>query len=470
MKLLKRLYLTHSPSHEEERLSKIVRLELKDIGITDFTLSDKRIFRIKPDTILLCAHMDQVKGKPISKVWIEKDNEIHGNGNLGADDKNGVWILLKLLKKYKNLSFIFSTREESGGYIKDILEDNKEILKTIKYGLVFDRKNGSNLIGTKNNYCVKEFEEDLLNLIKDFGYKSEHGILSDCNALAKYISCVNLSCGYYEPHTEKEYTKINELKNALKVGDVILSKLDKKYDKPELRKYYDNHIYNNYYFGNYFGNTNDDVFYVCSECHTLAKSGLMFRINGKLVCNRCLCKPKINKKEIVDLVDYKNDIVEIESFYWCSNCKKMYELSKLKDNLECPKCEDSCTFLYISERINGVNIKECVDKILIGKLLEQNDIQWCEVCEREVFVSDENRCINCGTEIYNENNDTPWESSYSTDTNSSLEEKLKLLKFKHCASCNIVFFQEENSCNICGNKLWNQDDLNYLVDKVLSYS
>jgi len=158
-----------------------------------------QIYNIIPNTPLLCAHQDQVGDTPIDKVVYIKDRKkgliISGNGNIGADDKNGIFILLKLLTEFPNISFIFSTGEEARGDIESLLIQHSEELEDIKYGILFDRRNGSDIIGVMNNYCTQEMDDDLSLLGKKFGYESATGIFSDADALSDYISCVNLSCG-----------------------------------------------------------------------------------------------------------------------------------------------------------------------------------------------------------------------------------------------------------------------------------
>jgi len=237
MKLLIELYKTHSPSGKEDEIRKIVKRELDSLKLSYNEDNKGNVYNLIENTPLLCAHMDQVSNSPIT-IINEVDDLIFGDGNLGADDKNGIWIILKLLKEFKNISFIFSTNEEAGGDIDILLDDNENIMDTIKYGLVFDRRNGSDVVGVQNEYCTEEFENDILKIAKSFGYKSAVGTWSDCNNLSDYISVVNLSCGYYCAHTKTEYTKVSELKNSLKLGRKLLKKLKKKYNKPEKKSYY----------------------------------------------------------------------------------------------------------------------------------------------------------------------------------------------------------------------------------------
>lgn len=51
---------------------------------------------------------------------------------------------------------------------------------------------------------------------KDNGFKftPATGSCSDADKFSRILECVNLSCGYYEAHTSKEYTNLNELWNT----------------------------------------------------------------------------------------------------------------------------------------------------------------------------------------------------------------------------------------------------------------
>ena len=61
MKLLHHLYFIHSPSGQEDGMSRFLQKHLKKIGITDFDVLGNQIYRIKEGTPLICVHMDQVQ-------------------------------------------------------------------------------------------------------------------------------------------------------------------------------------------------------------------------------------------------------------------------------------------------------------------------------------------------------------------------------------------------------------------------
>ena len=60
---------------------------------------------------------------------------------------------------------------------------------------------------------------------KKFGYKETHGMMTDVQELKErglQVSCINLSCGYYEPHTDHEFTIKKDLMNCLSLVEHII--------------------------------------------------------------------------------------------------------------------------------------------------------------------------------------------------------------------------------------------------------
>jgi hypothetical protein len=226
MKTLLEMYKAHSPSHKEFPMIAIVARELNKLGIKWEMDENGQIFSLHPNKPVIFAHMDQVSGhKPIKRLDVKGD-KIKGDSNLGADDKNGCWIVLRLLEHYRDkVNFVFSTCEEAGGNMTELYHDRKELLKTIPYGLCFDRMGSGDIIGFYNGYCDEDLQEAIEELGKKYGYAAEQGIWSDCDGLSKYVPCVNLSCGYYGAHSKKEYTLYSELVNALEFGKHLIEKL-----------------------------------------------------------------------------------------------------------------------------------------------------------------------------------------------------------------------------------------------------
>lgn len=262
MELLKTMYWIHSPSGSEEGLQGFIRQELYKKGIEFYIDEYNQTYNFdntgKP---LLVAHADQVNHVPLMKLT-ETDIAIIGDSNLGADDKNGIWIILNLLDKYPDSNFCFSNKEEVGGDIDSVLYYNEELVQDIPYCLVFDRTGGSDIIGSWNRYCSDEFEDEVSYIGTEFGFKTTYGLFSDCDEISRYLNCVNISCGYYQAHSDKEYTIKRDLINSLEFGKSILKNITRSFEHniPTWGSY-------GYGYGIHHHNHNyDDINSLCPAC------------------------------------------------------------------------------------------------------------------------------------------------------------------------------------------------------------
>ncbi len=187
MKLLTSLYKIYSPTGSERVMSEFVQAQLDEMGVK-YEMDKYQIHSLKPDTPLISCHMDQVGWTRTEELTILEDL-IWGDSQIGADDKNGVWICLNLLRHFggENLSFIFSTGEEAGCDIDDVLEEyDEKILDSILYGLVFDRRGPGDIIGTQNDYCRDDMEYALWHEGEEFGYSPCMGVWSDADIIAYF--------------------------------------------------------------------------------------------------------------------------------------------------------------------------------------------------------------------------------------------------------------------------------------------
>lgn len=209
------------------------------------------------DVPLLSAHMDTVMREEDMKLAVKlvEDNTgiIATGGICGGDDKCGVYIVLKVLveKKY-SVNFIFSTDEEIGCVgIRDFIknEDNvKDLKENCLYCLVLDRKGNTDIICNYNYYGTKEFEDTLKEVSKknNFRYTPVGGVYSDADYISEFMSTANLSVGYYNPHSSKEYIDINDMNMAKYYVDAILEEVTERFEpEDKIYSYYDT------YYGSY---------------------------------------------------------------------------------------------------------------------------------------------------------------------------------------------------------------------------
>ena len=229
MELLKQLYKIHSPSGNERAMKKFIRRYVRKHIPGAKTRMDKigNLYIIKgiSETYpCIVAHLDQVR-REHSKDFtpIETKELIFGYSpsrrkqeGLGADDKNGIWCALKCLERYDTLKVAFFVEEETGCYGSS--QTNRDFFKDCRFVIQPDRRGYKDLITHIGwtDLCSDEFLK--ATGYRNFGYEETEGMLTDVLELKEKglaVSCINLSCGYYEPHTPHEFTVKKDLLNCL---------------------------------------------------------------------------------------------------------------------------------------------------------------------------------------------------------------------------------------------------------------
>jgi len=175
---------------------------------------------------MLSAHLDQVDTEgPAVHIYKSEDGFIYAyNKNwqrtsLGADDKNGVWIILKMLEAGHEFNWIISEAEETGcNGIRKV----ESLLKDIDtdYCVVLDRKGNTDILnkGCGTNYC-QALAYNLRNFWNN-DYEVTTGGVSDTQTICKYIESVNMSVAYFNPHHADEYTdwqRLVEIKDDIAI-------------------------------------------------------------------------------------------------------------------------------------------------------------------------------------------------------------------------------------------------------------
>lgn len=214
------------------------RLTASNIAFEEqITKLSHNIFSIHENRPLICCHTDSMKMTQVDVKRSKKTGYLplsvreNNSGEivayrgerrsvLGGDDGCGIFILLNLLESGADISFAFFSNEECGMFGSRLFP--KEKLATIPYCLVIDRMGNNNIICSRNNYGSEEFENALVEVGIPFGYKPERGFCSDADALREYLSCANLSCGYYKAHSCQEYVIYNDVINTYNYVNEII--------------------------------------------------------------------------------------------------------------------------------------------------------------------------------------------------------------------------------------------------------
>ncbi len=317
--LLKKLYAIHSPSGKEYKMIAFLISYINTIPGVILTKDDYgNLYAQKGDSPTypcVVAHLDQVQ-KIHSKDFkaIETKHIIFGYSRsrhsfegLGADDKNGILICLEALKKYDCIKCVFFREEEIGCRGSSCCE--MTFFDDCRFVIQCDRRGNSDLITTigGTDLCSPEFIQ-AINPEK-WGYKVSSGAMTDVETLKENelaVSAINMSCGYFNPHTDEEITVKRDLEKCWKLVQHIIGDCTDIYP----------HVSESYH--GFFGwDLEDEIFSILQGDPTLTPTDLhdMYQTNFPLL----------------SLEDFER-IVEDYKYYYTYDDDEEYKLINDKAN------------------------------------------------------------------------------------------------------------------------------------------
>jgi putative aminopeptidase FrvX len=209
---------------------------------------------------MFIAHTDTVHQK-VDKIIVKEENLVRPNtfgksfgtdevsclkaytedGNptgIGGDDKCGIFICLELLKQLDKVKIGLFVSEETGCHGSSKCDE--DFLKDVGYITQYDAP-GNHLIseicsGVRLFERDSEFFDKTLQVIEEsFGNEMmvQSHPYTDVSQLKKKsdVSCINMSCGYYNMHSNQEFISIEDVKNAIEAGKNMVKVLGlKKYE------------------------------------------------------------------------------------------------------------------------------------------------------------------------------------------------------------------------------------------------
>ena len=229
MELLKRLYTINSKSGHEAEIKAIVLDALRDVvlHIEEDNFGNLIITKcVAASYPCVTAHLDEVHA-PQERRIVEEEGSIYAVDALGerigmgADDKNGVWIVLKLLHELPTLKVALFVQEEKDGDVVECRGSRAcslDFFANVTALLAVDRNGGADVV-TVGKGDIRLCDDDFVpkRLRVEFGYECVNGGRTDVVALKERgleTPCCNIGCGYYNAHKADEYTIIAELHKA----------------------------------------------------------------------------------------------------------------------------------------------------------------------------------------------------------------------------------------------------------------
>ncbi len=167
--------------------------------------------------ILLIAHYDTVFQSPPKQLKVA--NEIIWNEDMvtgiGADDRNGIYIVEKLSAMFPEFGILFTEEEYAGHGITNFWQRYAKECAGYNLSIEFDKAG-------HNGYCTYGYDIDGLNMSK-YGLWKLSGTYTDISTLLSYsIPAINLTNGGHNSHSINEYTNWNELTYMIGIAiDII---------------------------------------------------------------------------------------------------------------------------------------------------------------------------------------------------------------------------------------------------------
>lgn len=198
------------------KLKTALHKEMIACGYTSVVNNKKFLYAEGNAPYMLVAHLDTVHKKLPSIICYSKNGDyMMSPQGIGGDDRCGVYIILELLNKLSFKPYIvFTMEEETGGigakaFAKYITE--QEQMPELKYIVEFDRK------GNQDCVFYQCDNKDFVDFVEKFGFSKAYGTFSDISTIAPAmgVAAVNLSSGYYNPHTEHEYVSMRDVNKII---------------------------------------------------------------------------------------------------------------------------------------------------------------------------------------------------------------------------------------------------------------
>lgn len=267
--------------------------------------------------IALVAHMDTVFKFPVSDLYYDqKKGVLWSPEGLGADDRAGIFAIIKILQDGLRPSVILTTGEEDGGVgACAICERYPDCpIPGLKYMIQLDR-HGTNDCVFYDCYCP-----EFVDYVESFGFCERWGSFTDISFLMPewQIVGVNLSVGYEDEHSKQEILCINPLFDTIKKVKKMLTETnipDFVYDEIVAAQ-------STWWkkTGNWFGQH-------CSKCKKLHSEYELFPVLGldgktKFYCPDCI----------------------VGNVEWCDMCGEPFEIKEHTGKKLCRECEEElCT-------------------------------------------------------------------------------------------------------------------------------
>lgn len=268
--------------------------------------------------IALVSHMDTVFSVPVETLYYDqKKGVMWSPEGLGADDRAGIFGIIKILQSGYRPSIILTTDEESGGLGAEKLSKRKCPIPNLKYMIELDRRGKDDCV-FYDCYCP-----EFIDYVESFGFIEQYGSFSDISFLmGEWDICgVNLSIGYEDEHSYIETLHIKPMLDTISKVKKMLddsNNIEKfEYKELDYKKYFSSYYKDKYDFGQH-----------CAGC-------------GKIFSDYDLTPVKIDDNKL----KYFCPDCLVDKVEWCLECGSPFQYENSSEERKyCKECEEAkCT-------------------------------------------------------------------------------------------------------------------------------
>lgn len=293
--------------------------------------------------VALVAHMDTVFDKPVQDVFYDQSkNVMWSPQGIGADDRAGIFAILKIVNSGLRPHLIFTTDEEKGCLGADELSKLSCPFEDLRYCIQLDRR------GTNDCVFYDCDNEEFVSYVEDFGFIEAYGSFSDiCEICPAWeVAGVNLSVGYVNEHSFQELFYVSPFLATVEKVKKMLTAEEIPYFRyvpnPLSLKYGNYYRHLNSYDSLYVGGWGTKDSYVDKYYDTSGKvNSNAYQLNHLCyVCNRDFPEVEMFPVKMKDdSTDWVCVDCCVDNVGWCDNCNEPYELGP-KDTIlnMCPDC------------------------------------------------------------------------------------------------------------------------------------
>jgi putative aminopeptidase FrvX len=253
IQLLKDILSVPTKTHQEERLVNFLvsYFDRKEVGIMKDDMGNLMIVKGEADYYpCVVAHTDTVHPIDSDYIDIKEVNRWNTCGDIkaaltgfhpetgepsgcGGDDKAGVFVCLQLFELFDNIKLFFPVAEETGCHGSKAV--SSEWFDDVGYIIQFDSPTNNTMSKTLRGRTLYDDQSGFSSTV--MGLITEHGITehqahpyTDVATLGERfeLQCLNLAAGYYDMHQAEEYVIIDDVVNAITLGERLITTLGEK--------------------------------------------------------------------------------------------------------------------------------------------------------------------------------------------------------------------------------------------------